>query len=103
MPTKLATAPAPGILDLAQHGGDVERAVDEPERASAHRRDQRHLVAVGELVVALDVLAVHGVEETRRLVAEPERGPDVLEAGDVLELETRRGRRARGARRRGER
>ena len=41
-----------GILDLAQHGGDVERAFDEAERAAADGRDDRHLVAVRELVPA---------------------------------------------------
>ena len=78
-----------GILDLAQHGRDVERAFDEAERAAADGRDDRHLVAVRELMPRLDVLPVDGVEQPRRLVAETEGGPDVLDAGDVVELETR--------------
>src|SRR5262249_11290863 len=41
------------ILDLAQHGCDVERPVDEPDRAPAPGRDQCLLVAVLELVSAL--------------------------------------------------
>jgi hypothetical protein len=78
-----------GILDFAQHGGYVERLVGEAEGAAAHGRDERHLVAVGELVSGLDVAAVHGVEDAGRLVAEPERRPDVLHARNVLELEAR--------------
>ena len=78
-----------GILDLPQHRCDVERTFDEAERAAADRRDDRDLVAVRELVPRLDVLPVDGVEQPGRLVAETEGGPDVLDAGDVVELETR--------------
>ena len=77
------------ILDLAQRGRDVQRTVHEPERTAAHRRDERHLVAVRELAPRLDVLAVHGIEEPGRLRAEVEPRPDVLDARNVLELEPR--------------
>src|SRR5439155_14319329 len=66
-----------------------ERPVDQAEGAPADGRDERHLVAVGELVPALRVAAVHGVEQAGRLVAEPERRPDVLHPRHVLELEAR--------------
>jgi len=89
VPTKLASPPASGILDLAQHGSDVEPAVDEPEGAAAHGRDERDLVAVGELVSSLRVAPVHGIEEPRRLGPEVEGGPDVLDARDVLQLDAR--------------
>src|SRR5262249_61690881 len=67
-----------GILDLTQHGRDVERAVDQPERATADRRDQSHLVSIGKLMAALDVLTVHRVQEASRFRPEVQRGPDVL-------------------------
>jgi len=47
------------------------------------------LVAVAELLRALDVRAVHGVEESARLVAEPEGGPDVGDGRDAVELDPR--------------
>ena len=43
------------VFDLADHGGDVERLVDEPERAAGDGRDERDLVAVDQRVRALDV------------------------------------------------
>src|SRR5207248_5764027 len=85
--------PGLGILDLAEHGGDVERTLDEPEAAPANRRDERHLVAVLEPVAPLDVLPVQCVEQSRRLVSEvddtAERRPDVLDTRDVVELDPR--------------
>src|SRR6266480_2993983 len=78
-----------GILDLVQHSGDVDRAVDEPEGAAADRRDESHLIAVRELVAALDVLPVHRIQEARRLRTEVERRPHILDPHDVFELQAR--------------
>ena len=88
------------VRDLRDDRRYVERLLAEPERPAGDGRDQRHLVAVGELPVGRGVLAVHGVEQARRLVAELERCPDVRQPD-----RRRRGRaptspRARAGRRR---
>ena len=49
----------------------------------------RDLVAVVERGAAVDVLAVHRVEQSAGLVAEPELRPDVVDALDAVELEPR--------------
>ena len=82
------------ILDLAQHGRHVERSVDELERTTAELTttdwgNERHFVSIGELVAALDVLAVHGIEKAGRLGSEIEPRPDVLHARHVRELDLR--------------
>ena len=68
------------VGDLGDDGLERERLLGQPEGAAGDGRDQRDLVAVGELPLALGVLAVDGVEQARRLVAEPERGPHVGDA-----------------------
>ena len=89
MPTNVAIAPAPSEATSAARALERERRVGEDERAAGDGRDQRHLVAVGEQRVPLGVLAVDRVDEPGGLVAEPERGPDVVDRRAVVELERR--------------
>ena len=77
------------LLDDHLHG---QRLLAQHERAPGDRRNQRHLVAVAELAVARDVHLVHGIQQPRRLVAQPERGPDVRDALDAVELTRREAR-----------
>ena len=75
---------------LVGHLGDdgrwVERLLAEPVGASGHGRDQRHLVAVGQLPVGRGVLAVDRVEQALRLRAEIERSPHVANPIDAVEV-----------------
>ena len=50
-----SVATAPGLVraHLVDDGVEGERLLAQPERAAADRRDQRHLVAVRELVLPL--------------------------------------------------
>ena len=89
VPTKTAVPPARSSATSAMTAAEVERLRAEPEGAARYGRDERHLVAVGQLPVGRGVLAVHGVEEARRLVSELERGPDVAHALDAVELSLR--------------
>jgi len=57
-------------------------------KAPPDGRDQRDLVAVPQLALAVGVLAVDRVEQTAGLLAQPERGPDVGD-GRSLELSLR--------------
>ena len=75
--------------DLVDDGFEREGLVAEEERAAGDRRDQRDLVPVGQLVAALDVRLVHGVDEPARLVAEVERRPHVVDARDVFDVALR--------------
>ena len=87
VPTKVAIAPARSSATSAAAAFERERLVAQPKGSAAgDRRDDGHLVAVGELAVRLRVFPVDGVEKTGRLVAEPERGPDVRDSLDILEL-----------------
>ena len=77
------------VRDLRDDRRHVERLRAEPERPARDGRDERHLVAVGQLPVGRGVLAVHGVEQARRLVAELEQRPDVGNAFDAVEIPLR--------------
>src|SRR5262249_23929238 len=63
-----------------------ERLLAEQERPARDRRNERDLVTVRELVVAVDVPHVHGVEEAGRLRAQAERLPDGVDAPHAVEL-----------------
>ena len=58
-----------------------ERRLGEQEGAARDRRDQRHLVAVLERTITLCVFLVDRIEQTGRLVAEPEQGPHGCDGG----------------------
>jgi len=75
-----------GRCDLLDDGLERERRGGKEERAAADGRNQRDLVAVVELPLPVGVLAVDGVEQPRRLVAELEPRPDVADAGDPVQL-----------------
>jgi methylmalonyl-CoA mutase, N-terminal domain len=81
----------PGALVhyLAYHRVERERLLGDSKRAARDRRDQRHLVAVGELAPGVRVLAVDGVEQPVRLVAQAEGRPDIGHARDAGELALR--------------
>src|SRR6266511_1313915 len=70
----------PLIRHLGDHSVEVERRLGEEEGTAGHRRNQRDLVALGELSLARGVLTVDGIEQPGGLVAERERGPDVGDA-----------------------
>jgi hypothetical protein len=75
VPVNVAIAPAASI--------ERERLVAEQERAAGDRGDHRDLVALCERTVRCRVLLVHGVEQAARLLAEPERRPDVRDGRRV--------------------
>src|SRR5205823_3689424 len=72
------------VGDLLDDRLEREPLFGDAERAARDGRDQRHLVAVGELLLALGIPAVDRVEQPVRLVAEPERGPDLAHPRDAL-------------------
>src|SRR5256714_1593616 len=72
--------------DLVDGRLEVERLAGEPEGAAGHRRDERHLVTVVQRVVGSRVLAVDRVEQSGRLLAEPQLRPDVADPRDVRDL-----------------
>src|SRR5262249_7191358 len=63
-----------------------QRLIAETEVAAADGWDQRHLVAVAELAVALRVLLVDRIEQAVRLRAEAESRPDLVDARDLVQL-----------------
>ncbi len=77
------------VRNLGDHGRRVERLLAETKSAARDRWDERHLVAVGELTLRRRVRAVHGVEQTRRLLAELEPWPHVANAVDAVEIALR--------------
>src|SRR5580765_6043195 len=72
--------------DLVHDGLERQGLRAESERASRDRWDQRNFVPISELVVAGRVFLVHGVEEAARLLAEPERIPDVADPCNAVHL-----------------
>src|SRR5439155_1712304 len=72
------------VRDLPDDRPRVDRLVRQAERPAGDRRDHRDLVAVRQRSLGRRVLLVYRVEETVRLLAELERGPDV---GDRRRLE----------------
>ena len=89
VPMNVATAPASSGRDLLDDGLERQRLLAQQEGAARDGRDQRHLVAVRELVVALDVRLVQRVQQSRRLVAEVERSPDVTDPRDAVDVALR--------------
>ena len=80
-------APASSDATSATTRSSESGASERTEVAAGDGRNERHLVAVGERRIAIHVGAIDGVDEAPRLVAEPERGPDVVDARAVRELE----------------
>jgi hypothetical protein len=85
VPRNVAIAPAALVDDLDHDRGQVHGALGQPEGASRDGRDERDLVALGERLSWLRVLAVHGIEQAGRLVTKPERWPHILENRPVSE------------------
>ena len=67
------------VLDLRDHGSQVERSVFQPERAAGDGRDDRDLVAVREHRRAVGVLLVDRVEQAGRFFAQPQLRPDLAD------------------------
>ena len=86
---KTAVPPALLVRDLRDDRRHVERLRAEPERAARDGRDERHLVAVGELPVGRGVLAVHGVEQAGGSSPSSSARPDVAHARDAVEFTLR--------------
>ena len=84
VPVNVATAPARSAAHLRDGRVERERLVRHDERAARDGRDQRDLVAVRELAVALGVLPVDRVEQAVRLLAEPECGPESARSATPL-------------------
>jgi hypothetical protein len=58
------------VGDLGHHCGEIDGLLGQQEIAAGDGRDERELVAVGELTISGHVLLVEGVEDARRLDAE---------------------------------
>ena len=75
VPRKSTDAPAAGSATAAStRAGSIGASTISKRSATAHRREERHLVAVGQLVVRLDVALVDGDADAARRRSPVARG-----------------------------